>query len=844
MKVTCLRLCLLATSSLALAQPAFAQATKPAPSKADAPQVLEDVVVTARRVEERLQDVPISISVFNQEQLSKQNVVNAEDLARYTPSLSANSSFGSDNSTFAIRGFVQDIGTAPSVGVYFADVVAPRGGSPSFSTGDGAGPGSYFDLQNVQVLKGPQGTLFGRNTTGGAVLLVPNKPGYKYEGYVEGSVGNYDMRRVQAVINAPLGDKVRTRLSLDRQVRDGWLKNTSGVGPDRFNDIDYWAVRGSVVVDVTPNLENYTIVSYSRSKTNGPLEKVIACDSTNPGLGAFACGQLADAAAKGEGFYTARSDVPDPESDLKSAQIINTTTWSASDNVTVKNIISFAKLQQTLRTALFGTQFASPAIPALSLPSLPLNFATIEPAPDGHGAADQSTFTEEVQLQGRSDDNRLTWQAGAYYEFAQPIGLTGSQSPNVINCSNIATLQCTDILGFLANLDPAVLPLVIGGVIPPIQAGSVNYTVGKLSTRSIGTYAQASYDLNEKVRLTGGIRYTWDRQQSYSEQISYRFPTFPAPVGPATAYCLRPNTVLPVCSLYLEQKSSAPTWMLDVDYKPYEDLLLYAKYARGYRTGGIKSDSPVKYSIFRPEKVDSYEVGLKTTFRGAVPGNFNVAAFYNDFSDQQLQVGYGDNPAVAGSVSSTAGPVNAGQSRIYGLELDTTIRPFTGLSVNLGYSYLNTEIKSITPVTLPADDPYIVTSQVSAGDELALAPKHKLVLSANYQLPVSESLGHISLGATYSHTSSQRSSYASLSAAALAQTGGVDIGVLPSLDLLNLNVDWTQFMGSRVDLALFATNVTKEQYYTFVPGLFSTAGFEVAGLGEPRMIGARLKVNF
>ncbi|WP_165190880.1 TonB-dependent receptor [Caulobacter soli] len=843
MKVTCIRLCLLATSSLALAQPALAQTAKTASSNANAPQVLEDVVVTARRVEERLQDVPISITVFNQDQLTQQNIVNAEDLARYTPSLSANSSFGSDNSTFAIRGFVQDIGTAPSVGVYFADVVAPRGGSPSFSTGDGAGPGSYFDLQNVQVLKGPQGTLFGRNTTGGAVLLVPRKPSYEFEGYVEGSVGNYDMRRLQAVINAPLGDKVRARLSLDRQVRDGWLKNTSGIGPSDFSNIDYWAVRGSVVVDITPNLENYVIVSYNKSKTNGPLEKVIACDP-NTGLGGFACGQMADAAAKGEGFYTARSDLPGPESNLKSAQIINTTTWSASDNVTVKNIISYAELKQTLRTALFGTQFATPPVPALNLPSFPFNFATIVPAPNANGAADQSTFTEELQLQGRSGDNRLTWQAGAYYEYAQPIGLTGSQSPNTINCTSIETLQCTDILGFLANLDPNVLPLVIGGVIPPIQAGSVNYTVGKLKTRSIGTYAQASYDLNAKLRLTGGIRYTWDRQESRSEQISYRFPTFPFPAGPATAYCLRPNTVLPACSLALEQKSSAPTWMVDLDYKPYEDLLLYAKYARGYRTGGIKSDAPTAYSIFRPEKVDNYEVGLKTSFKGRVPGTFNVAAFYNDFSDQQLQVGFGDNPAVAGSVSATAGPVNAGQSRIYGLELEAGVRPFTGFALNLGYSYLNTEIKSITPVTLPASDPYVVTSEVAAGDELALAPKHKLVLSASYRLPVAETLGKISLGATFSHVSSQRSSYASLSPASLALTGGVDIGVLPSLDLLNLNIDWKQFLGSRVDLAVFATNVTKEQYYTYVPGLFSTAGFEIATLGEPRMIGARLRVGF
>src|ERR1700740_2662321 len=130
--------------TIGLATPAMAQSGDSA-----------DIIVTARRVEERLQDVPISITVFNQQQLADRNVVNSQDLATYTPSLSVNSNFGSENTSFAIRGFVQDIGTAPSVGVYFADVVAPRGATTGTVAGDGAGPGSFFDLQNVQVLKGP-----------------------------------------------------------------------------------------------------------------------------------------------------------------------------------------------------------------------------------------------------------------------------------------------------------------------------------------------------------------------------------------------------------------------------------------------------------------------------------------------------------------------------------------------------------------------------------------------------------------------------------------------------------------------------------------------------------------
>src|SRR5690606_1613647 len=122
-----------------------------------------------------LQDVPISITVFNQQALAQHNIVNATDLVAYTPSLSSTNILGSTTTTFAIRGFNQDLNTEPTVGVYFADVVAPRGPAAGQNAGDGAGAGAFFDLQNVQVLKGPQGTLFGRNTTGGAVLLVPQK---------------------------------------------------------------------------------------------------------------------------------------------------------------------------------------------------------------------------------------------------------------------------------------------------------------------------------------------------------------------------------------------------------------------------------------------------------------------------------------------------------------------------------------------------------------------------------------------------------------------------------------------------------------------------------------------
>src|SRR5690606_5950831 len=211
------------TKAFALAATAMgAVLTTPAAFAQDAGAVDDDaIVVTARRFEERLQDVPISISVFNQEQLTNRNIANSTDLAAYTPSLTVNSRYGPDKASFAIRGFSQDLNTLPSVGVYLAEVVAPRLSS-NITSGNGAGVGSMFDLQNVQVLKGPQGTLFGRNTTGGAILLVPQRPTDRVEGYIEGTYGNYDATRVEAVLNLPLADTFKVRAGVDWNKRDGY----------------------------------------------------------------------------------------------------------------------------------------------------------------------------------------------------------------------------------------------------------------------------------------------------------------------------------------------------------------------------------------------------------------------------------------------------------------------------------------------------------------------------------------------------------------------------------------------------------------------------------------------
>ena len=862
-----LRRSVAAALGLSVAVPAFSQSTQTANAESAAPSQgveLTEVIVTARRVEERLQDVPISITVFNQEQLTNRNVVNAADLAAYTPSLSANQNFGTENSSFAIRGFVQDAGTPPSVAVYFADVVALRGPTQGTQAGDGAGPGSFFDLQNVQVLKGPQGTLFGRNTTGGAVLFVPQKPTSTFEGYVEAEGGNYDMKRVQAVLNAPVSDRIRLRLAVDHNERNGYENNISGIGPRDYNNVDYTAVRASAVVDVTNNIENYTIASYSHSDTNGSVQKIIACNPAgyNPPdprfgvpnfAGVFSCGQLASEAARGAGFYGLEAAVPNPESLIEQWQIINTTTWAASDTLKLKNIASYGQYKDFQRSPLFGTNWQINELPQpypqVFFRGIPAVFTGIFPIPGGN-SADQSTYTEELQLQGNSSDNRLTYQLGAYFEWSDPLALIGNQSSQLATCTDPGVLStCADPLG--AAFTGATAAQLAGLGFPPpypsVHVGSVNYTAGETWFRDRGLYAQSTYSLTDQLKLTGGLRGTWDDQRSTATRITNQFSVQPPYASGATPICTDP-TEAPSCYQALEKKSSKPTWLIDLDYKLLDDVMLYAKYARGYRAGGVFSNAPADHRTFDPEKVDSYEVGIKTSFADPIHGVFNVATFYNNFSNQQIQLGFNARvdpiTHIPAPVSPTTAIINAGKSRIYGAEVELAITPVTGLTLDTNYTYLNTDIQSINAYATTDPNYQAGTNAIKAGAPLALSPKNKFTVEGDYTLPLPASIGRVSLGATFTHTDKQLANYNYLDPTVVALFGQ-NLSYLPSTDLLNLNLGWNSIYQSAVDVNFFVTNVTDKQYYTFIPGLGSAAlGLETATLGLPRMYGARVKWHF
>jgi iron complex outermembrane receptor protein len=831
---------------------------------AQAQDTSADIVVTARRIEERLQDVPISITVLNQDQLANANVVNAQDLATVTPSLSTNNQFGSENSSFAIRGFVQDIGTQQSVGTYFNDVVAPRGFSNGLVAGDGAGPGSFFDLQNVQVLKGPQGTLFGRNTTGGAVLLVPQRPTDDFEGYVQGGVGNYDMRRVQAVVNLPLGDQAALRLGVDHQQRDGYLENTSGIGPRDFNDVNYIAYRAGLRVDLTPNLENYTLFSMSDSDTNGSSQKIIrAADQAGqfPGFGSLFAPAQDQIAAQGDGFYDFQQDIPNPESVLRTWQLINTTTWDVSDNLTFRNIVSYGELTNDLTTPIFGgnLQWDDPGTPAVEHD--PISFSITSPV---EHTANQRTFTEEARLEGSNLDNRLVWQGGVYFERSEPMGPVGSFSPVLAHCSDLGSISAYDVLATQGDTDftqpfSARFQHAVDSCSAPMGdgAGALNITIGETTAQTTGAYLQGTYSLNDMLALTVGYRYTWDRISNTANQLTILLAE-DGGVAPGGLSCSNPQRSLATgCESVTQVRTEAPTWLIGLDFTPVEDLLLYAKYARGYRSGTVSPnvvdpvDQPGFLTTADAEQVDTFEVGTKYAWEaGGMRGILNGSLFFNDFQNQQLQYGFVriDQPA-----APTAAPLNVGTSEIYGAEVQASIQPVRGLTFAFDYAYLHTEVTELGELGLepvfdlngdgipdaPFVEPYIVSQAVAVGDVLALTPENKYTLSAQYELPLDQNIGIVTLGAQLVHTDEM------VTASSNATTVGFeDLTGSDATDIVNVNVSWESVMGSSVDLNLFGTNVTEEEYYGFIPGIPAVTGYATAVVGQPAMYGITATYRF
>lgn len=673
---------------LCLAMPAFAQAETNL--HADGNE-LQDIIVTANRREESMQKVPVAITAISGDALREEGVTTNQDLAGKVPSLIVGQAAGGrDAQTFTIRGQGSTFGGGPGVPVYLAEVPLPQRSDTVGQIGSGA---LFYDVRNVQVLKGPQGTLFGRNTTGGAVLVEPAKPTNEIDGYAQVQVGNYDDREIEAMVNAPLvDDKLMVRIAGRFADRDGYTRDiTSGKDLD---DRHYWTLRGSLLWRPSETIENYLMLTSLNVDQNGsgsiPVGFNLAINpNTNNYQGAIARKYgavllnqiLAEQAARG--VRQTELDFPSLD-EQRLFMATDTLSIDLSDTLKLRNIASYARYKTRMAMDLDGTR----------LPILHAGYG------DGYSTNGRQ-WTEELQLQGNLLDDHLTFTVGGYYEHAKAVE-------------------------------------------PERRDGASNGTLLKVTNsekrESTGLYVQTSLDFGtfspslEGLRLTGGFRYSWDKKDS-----SHSFA--------AGATCIIPGAVSPECLVSDKTRESAPNWLVSLDYQINRNAMVYAKASRGYKSGGYNFNATnAAFLTFGPEFVTTYELGAKTRFNlGSMPVRLNGSYYYSDYKDIQ-KVGT-TTAIVNGQVTGGSAVVNAGAAHIQGIELEATINPVRNFTISGSYSYTDAKYDKFQFEYLSGGQ---ILIDDKSGVPFSFTPKNQFSISARYEIGLDD-VQTLTPSLTFSH---------------------------------------------------------------------------------------------
>jgi len=771
----------LLSAQLAMAQDNAA----PADSGAAQQNVLQDIIVTANRREEASQRVPTAITAFTAESLRQANIASNQDLAGKVPSLVVGQASGQrDTQTFNIRGQGSTYGGGPGVAAYFSEVPLPQREDTVGQLGTGT---LFYDLQNVQVLKGPQGTLFGRNTTGGAVLFEPAMPKNAFDGYVQFQVGNYGDHEVEGAINVPIvPDRLMLRVAGRFADRDGYTREVR-TGRD-LDDRHYWSGRIGLTWKPTDTIENYLMITNVKLDQNGTGSVFVGFNSarnpTSPtnafqGSAARTFGiplltqVLAEQQARGP-RATELNIVPLEEQRL--FMVTDKLTIALSDELTLRNIASYARYKTR---AVFDQDGSRLAIS--------------DTGPLDANSTDAHQWTEELQLQGKLLDDHLNFAVGGYYENSKPDG-------------------------------------------PQLRGGSNNNAFSVISQgenrTSKGLYSQASLDFGavtpalEGLRLTGGYRYTWDRKDA---RAGFRTATG----------CVIAAASPPDCELSANLRSKAPTWLLSLDYQVMRDVMVYAKASRGYKSGGYNyNGTNPERLLFQPEYVTTYEGGIKSQFRlGDMPVRLNADYYYTKYKDIQKS-GTTAVTLPSGAISAGSATVNAGSAHIQGIEVEGTISPVRNFTISASYAYTKAKYDDFKFA-------YVSGGVILIDDKTDLpfsfTPKNQYSVTAAYKIQLDD-WQSITPSLVFSHVDRYYTQ--------ITRPEQEPFGYLPESNLLNLRLDWQNVAGRPVDFAFFMTNVANKTFPVQLQANYGKNGAAYGGgiaryiYSEPRMWGFQLRYRF
>ncbi|MDR3386350.1 MAG: TonB-dependent receptor [Rudaea sp.] len=794
--------CVAVSALAAFGAPVFAatpDAPAAAPAAAPATKAeIGDIIVTARRKNESLQSVPISITAVSQNDLTERSVTSANDLPKIATGLVVAADSGNPNQpTFSIRGRGQVFGAATgSVETYFAEI-------PLSSTFEmPSPPPQFFDLNTIQVLKGPQGTLFGRNTTGGAVVIVPQAPKLGVtEGYVRVQGGTYNDFQIEGAVNLPLGDKAALRIAAFDWQRKGYLNSsptdsltgqtqtdiTSGklIGSQNFNNVDTTQIRASLLIQPSDSVENTTVVSYQidKSKSSASLS-LDRTSETTATLGAR-CGK-----------YCTFIDIDLTKPASHYFMVANTTKIDLSDNIKLKNILGYIYSTAYGNTAIDSTGSANIFIPPSG--SIPIPYqANIDLALPARVAKNQQ-LTEELQLQGNSSDHKFTYTVGGMYDDTyQPHG---QQDINIFSVS---------YSGLLSNFQNAV-----------------NFQASEVISKAV--YASGTYSPIDRLNFSGGFRQTWVTLDQYGAQGAYAIGAAPlsVPTGPITEFV---------------GKYKGSTYNVGADYHLDNSTMVYGGYRHGFKRGGLNPSS--NGSLFDPETVDDFSAGIKTRFKlEDIPFRFNVELFYDPYT------GFQTSTLTIGNAQLETVTVNVPKTRYEGFDADISAQPANWLDLSASWSYNNAKITRWVDPVDPANNlavnpvPYVAKNKVSASARIhSELPGNigELVLLSNYNYqskiytsPNSARLGVVTQG-VFGFTIPANSVCA----------GGICGNTINGYATADLRLELNHAFGTKFDLAAGVTNLTNKYFVLGTTGTLDL-GAEGYAIGAPRMFVFEIKTKF
>lgn len=792
---------------------------------------ISEIIVTAQKRAQNVQDVPIAISAFAGDALKERAVADVSSLSNISPNvtLDAGSPFSGSSSVLSayVRGIEQSDFAAnfdPGVGVYLDGVYLARTVGANLD---------LPDVERIEVLKGPQGTLFGRNTIGGAISIVTRDPGDEFSFRGDITTGRYSRLDINASVDLPLADTLALSLTGASRHRGGYLKRIPYPDAGRYlNDVDgaflsngldrsgreggqsEWSLRGKLRWEPTDRLTVRISGDYLSQDQQGTANKLVKTTSDMPTTLAFLynlCIGLpaGDLAAAGLTTLCGSRGTPlNPGQLLGGIGSANVDGDPNNDRLPYDDRFVTDSIDTSYATGINFSKMKAWGLAAnidyevndwLSIKSITgyrdLDWAT---GLDADGSPirvlefsfglENWQFSQEVQLVGQALDDRLKFVLGAYYFKERSFlndyvtfdqGIIQIYGPNLLHTKNYA---------FFGQVDYEISPLI-------------SVTLG-------GRYTKEKKDFNGGQTDLNGFFYKMAGCTTYGDPCSTAL-GFPDPDQPLRFYV--PDTQ------YRSFSNFSPK--VGIQLHPSQDIMIYGSWSKGYKTGGwtTRLSAPLDYApTFNPEQAESFEIGVKSEFFGRRL-QLNAAAFTTKYSDIQLNFQLGISPTIQ----------NAGDARIKGFEIEAIAAPVPGLTINSSVGYTDAYYTDVLPgAVVPTNT---LQAGVFDGAPLPKTPKWKVNISPRFEHRLANGGSVVAL-VDYTRSSSVWN-----------DTERAFVLKRPSTDTLNASLTYHE-PGDHWSVTVGGTNLTNDRY--IVSGNLQAAGLLFGTYNRPREWYLRLGVEF